>query len=184
MTPTLNSYHLPAGGPLGSGRQWMSWIHRDDLVELLMEGLRNPAYKGVYNATAPKPITMAQLCSSLGTIMGRPSWLPVPDFALQVIEHPHTPNPPPPHLNSPPPAPPSPHLPRWLPALAAGQHWSHVRYVFTLGPRVLCCREVVSSLMHCTCIPFLTPPAMPQRLARVPKHCQPKHLNPKYLTSN
>eukprot|EP00798_Chlamydomonas_sp_ICE-L_P004378 gene4378-14503_t len=63
----------------------MSWIHRDDLVDLIVESLSNTSYKGVYNATAPKPVRMSELCSELGTILGRPSWLPVPDFALQSL---------------------------------------------------------------------------------------------------
>lgn len=47
---------------------------------------RHPAPgTGVYNGTAPKPVTMAQLCSELGSVMGRPSWLPVPDFALNTL---------------------------------------------------------------------------------------------------
>jgi uncharacterized protein len=69
----------------GSGRQWMSWIHRDDLVGLIIEAATNPAYSGTYNATAPKPVRMSELCGELGAIMGRPSWLPVPDFALQTL---------------------------------------------------------------------------------------------------
>ncbi|KAL6764283.1 epimerase family protein slr1223-like protein [Haematococcus lacustris] len=78
-------FQIFAGGPLGSGRQWMSWIHRDDLVDLIITALSNQAYSGVYNATAPKPVMMSELCSQLGGIMGRPSWLPVPDFALQTL---------------------------------------------------------------------------------------------------
>jgi uncharacterized protein (TIGR01777 family) len=82
MLPMFNVF---AGGPLGSGRQWFSWIHRDDLVALLVEALRNPDYSGVYNGTAPNPVRMSELCSSLGGVLGRPSWLPVPDFALQTL---------------------------------------------------------------------------------------------------
>jgi len=47
----------------------MSWIHRDDLVELIVESLKNPAYSGIYNATAPKPVRMSELCSNLGASM-------------------------------------------------------------------------------------------------------------------
>jgi NAD dependent epimerase/dehydratase family enzyme len=46
-----------AGGPLGTGRQWMSWIHREDLVALIITALSSKSYKGVYNATAPKPVS-------------------------------------------------------------------------------------------------------------------------------
>ncbi|KAK9806784.1 hypothetical protein WJX72_002731 [[Myrmecia] bisecta] len=82
MLPVFNIF---AGGPLGTGRQWMSWIHRDDLVDLMIEAVRNPSYEGVYNATAPNPVRMSELCATLGSVTGRPSWLPVPDFALQTL---------------------------------------------------------------------------------------------------
>ncbi|CAM6115069.1 unnamed protein product [Calypogeia fissa] len=74
-----------AGGPLGSGRQWFSWVHRDDLVSLIMEALVNPAYDGVINGTAPNPVRFTELCDRLGAVLGRPSWLPVPEFALKAI---------------------------------------------------------------------------------------------------
>lgn len=63
----------------------MSWIHRDDLVDLIIDAIRSPSYSGAYNGTAPKPVTMAQLCSAVGGVMGRPSWLPVPDFAITTL---------------------------------------------------------------------------------------------------
>ncbi|XP_052622463.1 epimerase family protein SDR39U1 homolog, chloroplastic isoform X2 [Lactuca sativa] len=74
-----------AGGPLGSGKQWFSWIHIDDLVNLLCEALSNPSYKGVINGTAPNPVRLAEMCQHLGSVMGRPSWLPVPDLALKAV---------------------------------------------------------------------------------------------------
>lgn len=74
-----------AGGPLGSGRQWFSWIHVDDLVNLICEALSNPSYKGVINGTAPNPVRLAEMCEQLGSVLGRPSWLPVPDIALKAV---------------------------------------------------------------------------------------------------
>lgn len=59
-------------------------VGRDDLIALYVEALQNPEFKGTYNGTAPNPVRMAELCASLGSALGRPSWLPVPDFALQV----------------------------------------------------------------------------------------------------
>ena len=56
---------------------------RDDLVNMQLEALKNPEFRGVYNATAPNPVRMAELCASLGSVLGRPSWLPVPEFAIQ-----------------------------------------------------------------------------------------------------
>ncbi|GAV73363.1 Epimerase domain-containing protein/DUF1731 domain-containing protein [Cephalotus follicularis] len=74
-----------AGGPVGSGKQWFSWIHLDDLVSLIYEALRNPSYQGVINGTAPNPVRFVELCNQLGNALGRPSWLPVPDFALKAV---------------------------------------------------------------------------------------------------
>ncbi|KAJ7541611.1 hypothetical protein O6H91_10G067300 [Diphasiastrum complanatum] len=82
MLPIFKAF---AGGPLGSGKQWFSWIHRDDLVSLLVEALSNPAYKGVINGTAPNPVRMGEMCNRLGVVLGRPSWLPVPEIALKAI---------------------------------------------------------------------------------------------------
>ncbi|KAK7264230.1 hypothetical protein RJT34_31836 [Clitoria ternatea] len=74
-----------AGGPLGSGKQWFSWIHLDDIVNLMYEALSNPSYKGVINGTAPNPVRLSELCVQLGHVLDRPSWLPVPDFALKAV---------------------------------------------------------------------------------------------------
>ncbi|XAR59094.1 Farnesol dehydrogenase (NAD(+)) [Bertholletia excelsa] len=74
-----------AGGPLGSGKQWFSWIHLDDIVNLIYEAIVNPSYKGVINGTAPNPVRLGELCKQLGSVLGRPSWLPVPDLALKVV---------------------------------------------------------------------------------------------------
>jgi len=57
---------------------------RDDLVNLYISALTQPAFSGVYNATAPNPVRMTELCSALGSTLGRPSWIPVPAFALAV----------------------------------------------------------------------------------------------------
>ncbi|OKH25949.1 TIGR01777 family protein [Hydrococcus rivularis NIES-593] len=78
-------FKLFAGGPIGSGRQWFSWIHRDDLVNLISEALKRPEIEGTFNATAPNPVRMSQLSQTLGEVIHRPSWLPVPDFALELL---------------------------------------------------------------------------------------------------
>ncbi|MFN6482268.1 MULTISPECIES: TIGR01777 family oxidoreductase [unclassified Nostoc] len=78
-------FKLFAGGPIGSGRQWFSWIHVDDLVNLILQALTQPEIEGVYNATAPNPVRMADLSQTLGQVMNRPSWLPVPGFAIEAL---------------------------------------------------------------------------------------------------
>ncbi|MEH2250029.1 thylakoid membrane protein ThyD [Nostoc sp.] len=78
-------FKLFAGGPIGSGRQWFSWIHVDDLVNLILQALTKPEIEGVYNGTAPNPVRMADLSQTLGRVMNRPSWLPVPAFAIEAL---------------------------------------------------------------------------------------------------
>lgn len=81
----LLPFKVFAGGPIGTGRQWFSWIHQDDLVVLIMQALTQDSMEGVYNATAPNPVTMSELCRQMGQVLGRPSWLPVPAFVLEAM---------------------------------------------------------------------------------------------------
>ncbi|MDV2995560.1 MAG: Epimerase family protein [Chroococcidiopsis sp. SAG 2025] len=81
----ITPFKLFAGGPIGSGRQWFSWIHRDDLVNLIIEALTKPEMEGVFNATAPNPVRMSELAQAMGEVMQRPSWLPVPNFAIEAL---------------------------------------------------------------------------------------------------
>lgn len=81
----LTPFKLYAGGPIGTGRQWFSWIHRDDVVNLIMQALTRPDVEGVLNATAPNPVRMAEFCQTMGQVLNRPSWLPVPGFALEAM---------------------------------------------------------------------------------------------------
>lgn len=73
-----------AGGPIGSGRQWFSWIHRDDLTGIIKYALENEAVSGLINTTAPQPVTNKEFSTALGKSLGRPSWLPVPGFVLKI----------------------------------------------------------------------------------------------------
>lgn len=71
------------GGPISPGSQWVSWIHRQDLIGLIRWALTNPKVSGPVNAVAPGAVTMREFCGTLGYALGRPSWLPVPEFALR-----------------------------------------------------------------------------------------------------
>jgi uncharacterized protein (TIGR01777 family) len=73
------------GGPVGSGRQWMSWIHRHDLCRLIATALEDSSYSSTYNAVAPEPATMGAFASALGRSLGRPSLLPVPGAILHLL---------------------------------------------------------------------------------------------------
>jgi uncharacterized protein (TIGR01777 family) len=81
----ITPFKLFAGGPIGSGRQWFSWIHIDDLVNLILQALTQPQMSGVYNATTPQPVRMSELSNTMGKVMHRPSWLPVPGFAIEAL---------------------------------------------------------------------------------------------------
>ncbi len=81
----LTPFRMFAGGPIGSGKQWFSWIHREDLVNLTIKALNDAQMEGIYNATAPNPVRMSEFCKTLGKVLNRPSWLPVPEFVLETI---------------------------------------------------------------------------------------------------
>ena len=71
-------FRLGLGGPLGNGRQWMSWIHRDDVIGLMRTAIADPRYRGVINGVSPAPVREADLAKAIGRTLHRPSWLPVP----------------------------------------------------------------------------------------------------------
>ncbi len=81
----ITPFKLFAGGPIGSGQQWFSWIHLDDVVNLIILALTKPEMQGIYNATAPHPVRMTELSKTMGQVMNRPSWLPVPAFAMEAL---------------------------------------------------------------------------------------------------
>lgn len=82
MVPPFKFY---IGGPLGSGMQWMSWIHLEDEVGLILYLTENPRATGPVNATAPNPVRMKEFCQTLGKVLHRPCWAPVPGFALRIM---------------------------------------------------------------------------------------------------
>jgi uncharacterized protein len=76
---------LGAGAPLGTGEQWVAWIHIDDLCRMYIEALENPQWQGVYNAVAPQLVTNRQLTRHIAETLNRPLLLPsVPAFALKI----------------------------------------------------------------------------------------------------
>lgn len=85
LPASLLQFRLFAGGRLGSGRQWFTWIHTDDAVRAIRHLTENEAAQGVYNVAAPDPVTNAEFTRVLGRVMGRPSLLPVPAFALKLM---------------------------------------------------------------------------------------------------
>jgi uncharacterized protein len=81
----LPPFRLFAGGPIGTGQQWMPWVHRDDVVNIMLHMLHNTTMHGPCNVTAPTPVTMYEFCATLSRVLRRPSWLPVPGIVLKVL---------------------------------------------------------------------------------------------------
>ncbi|MFI5027742.1 MAG: TIGR01777 family oxidoreductase [Solirubrobacterales bacterium] len=81
----LKPFKLGIGGPLAGGDQYMSWIHIEDEVAILLWAIDNEAVTGVINATAPEPVTNRELSKALGRALNRPAAMPVPGFALNLM---------------------------------------------------------------------------------------------------
>ena len=84
MAP-FSPWALGLGGPLGSGKQWMPWIHVDDVVSAFVWALENSEARGPYNLTAPQPVRNREFATALGKALGKPSAIPVPTLALKIL---------------------------------------------------------------------------------------------------
>ena len=78
-------YSFGAGGRIGSGKQWVPWIHIDDLVRLFVHIIETDSIHGPVNGTAPTPVTMDQFGKTLGQVMHRPHWAPAPAPLLKLV---------------------------------------------------------------------------------------------------
>jgi uncharacterized protein len=85
LAKMLPAFKMFMGGPIGTGNQWFSWIQVDDVVAMILAGLKDASMLGTFNATAPQPVKMKELCVQLGAVMARPSWMPVPGFVLETM---------------------------------------------------------------------------------------------------
>ncbi|MBX6420128.1 MAG: TIGR01777 family protein [Nevskia sp.] len=81
----LPAFRWGLGGPIASGRQWLSWIHRSDVVALIRWCVDRPSARGAYNATAPHPVTNAEFARALGRALQRPAFLRMPATALKLL---------------------------------------------------------------------------------------------------
>jgi len=79
----LPPFRMGAGGPVGSGKQYVSWVHREDALDLLLFVLEHPTLEGPVNATAPEPVANEVFAHALGHALGRPSVMHVPAFVLK-----------------------------------------------------------------------------------------------------
>lgn len=81
----MRPFRFFVGGPIGSGRQYVSWIHRLDWIEMVRWIVQTPTVSGPVNATAPHPVTNRHLSHALGHAMHRPSFMPAPGFVLKIV---------------------------------------------------------------------------------------------------
>jgi len=81
----LLPFKLGAGGRLGDGKQWMSWVHRDDVVGMLLHAATHDDVRGPFNAVGPEPVTNLEFTKTLGRVLSRPTIFPVPAFMLKLI---------------------------------------------------------------------------------------------------
>lgn len=84
LAKILSIFKLGLGGRLGSGRQWMSWIHVDDMVGLLLAAASDERWRGAFNAVSPQPVTNAEFTKVLARVVHRPAVLPAPEFGLRL----------------------------------------------------------------------------------------------------
>jgi uncharacterized protein len=84
LAKLLLPFRLGAGGPMGSGKQWMSWIDRDDILRIIEWSIDRDTTRGTYNATAPAPARNRDFAQTLGRVLHRPAFMPTPAFALRL----------------------------------------------------------------------------------------------------
>jgi uncharacterized protein (TIGR01777 family) len=84
LAQMLLPFRLGIGGRMGSGKQWMSWIHVKDVVGAVLRALDDEGLSGPVNLTAPNPVTNAEFTSVLAKVLSRPAVVPVPSFALRL----------------------------------------------------------------------------------------------------
>lgn len=85
LAPIVTPYKLFAGGTVGSGKQWMSWVHLEDVIRAIEFAIETPSLKGPINVVAPFPMQMKYFGQAIGKILNRPHWLPVPSFMMQLL---------------------------------------------------------------------------------------------------
>lgn len=85
LSRLLVPFELGLGGRFGAGQHWMSWIHRDDLVRLIVHAIATPALAGAVDGTAPAPVRNREFTAALGRALGRPALLPLPAAPLRLV---------------------------------------------------------------------------------------------------
>ena len=81
----LLPFKMGVGGVVGSGKQWMSWISLDDEIAIINFAIENENIRGAVNAVSPNPVTNHDFTKTLGDVLYRPTFLPLPEFAVSMI---------------------------------------------------------------------------------------------------
>ena len=81
----LPPFRLGVGGPIGTGRQWISWIALEDYLRATEHAIATTGLHGPVNFVSPNPVTNAEFAATLGRVLGRPALVPVPSFALELL---------------------------------------------------------------------------------------------------
>jgi len=84
-TKLFSPFQLGLGGPINSGKQWMSWIHIDDVCGIIIHAIENDKVSGILNATAPNPVRNIDFTKTLGAVLSRPTLLPIPGIGLHAL---------------------------------------------------------------------------------------------------
>jgi len=85
LATMLTPFKFGVGGVIGDGKQWMSWISLDDVVGIVNFALENESVRGALNVTAPNPVSNEEFTKTLGAVLYRPTFLPLPEFAVHMV---------------------------------------------------------------------------------------------------
>lgn len=85
LATMLTPFKLGVGGVVGSGKQWMSWVSLDDVIAIINFALENESLRGAVNVTSPNPVTNEEFTKTLGSVLYRPTFLPLPEFAVNLV---------------------------------------------------------------------------------------------------
>jgi uncharacterized protein (TIGR01777 family) len=81
----ITPFKLGVGGVIGSGKQWMSWVSLVDVVNIVNYAIENEKVRGAINVTSPNPVTNQEFTKTLGDVLYRPTFLPLPEFAVNLV---------------------------------------------------------------------------------------------------
>ncbi|MEO7674744.1 MAG: TIGR01777 family oxidoreductase, partial [Pyrinomonadaceae bacterium] len=85
LATMLTPFKLGVGGVVGDGKQWMSWVSLDDVIAVINFALENEGLRGAVNVVAPNPVTNEEFTKTLGSVLYRPTFLPLPEFAVNLV---------------------------------------------------------------------------------------------------